>query len=291
MLALSASGSTAAAAPLLHLTQPAVSRAVLALEDKLGVQLFERSAQGLVATERGQRLLASAQRVLGELVALEQQVRAAPPRAQRLRIVCQCYTAYHWLPSVAQGLRASFPGIDLSLALEHAKDPAAALEAGAIDVALVVSADVKGPHVEVKPLFADEVVFVLAASHALAKKRTLTLDDLLQTRLLSSVNTSPEESQRFMQHVLGRRKERLKFTHIPLTEAMLEVARAGMGVAVLSEWIASPHLARGDLVARRLARGPLQRPWRIAWRKEVADVAPALRAALQASVPRSHLID
>ncbi|HEX5661247.1 MAG TPA: substrate-binding domain-containing protein [Polyangiales bacterium] len=147
----------------------------------------------------------------------------------------------------------------------------------------------KGTGIEVKPLFADEVVFVLAATHALARKKALTLDDLLEEKLISHAHTPPSESQWFMQQLLGRRKERLKFTQLPLTEAMLDVARAGMGVAVLSEWIAGPHLGRGDLVARRLARGPLQRPWRIAWRKQVAPLGPALRAALQSTVPRTHL--
>jgi LysR family transcriptional regulator for metE and metH len=289
VLAIDATGSTAAAAPLLHLTQPAVSRAVLALEEKLGAQLFDRTPQGLSATARGQRLLAGARRVLAELSALEKQVCAREAPVQRLRMVCQCYTAYHWLPSAAQDLRASFPGIELSLALDHTSDPAAALESGAVDVALITTADVKGPGVEVKPLFADEVVFVLAADHPLAAKRALTLDDLLEVTLLSSVNTPPAENKWFLQHVLGRRKARLKFTRVPLTEAMLDVARAGMGVAVLSEWIASPHLARGDLVARRLARGPLQRPWRIAWRKEVAVLGPALRAALMATVPHGRI--
>jgi LysR family transcriptional regulator for metE and metH len=289
MLAIELAGSTTAAAPVLHLTQPAVSRAVLALEDKLGAQLFERTAHGLTATARGQRLLAAARRMLAELAALERQVCADEVAPKRLRIVCQCYTAYHWLPSAARDLRASFPGIELSLALEHTSDPARALQAGEIDVALITTAEVKGPGIELKPLFADEVVFVLATSHVLARKRSLTIDDLLSTKLISSSTTPPAESQWFMHAVLGRRKARLELQRVPLTEAMLELARAGMGVAVLSEWIASPHLARGDLVVRRLSRGALQRPWRIAWRKEVSALAPALKSALLASVPRAHI--
>ncbi|MET0388531.1 MAG: LysR family transcriptional regulator, partial [Polyangiales bacterium] len=56
-LALAAAGSTARAATRLHLTQPAVSRALLALEDKLATPLFERRKPGLVATAAGERLL------------------------------------------------------------------------------------------------------------------------------------------------------------------------------------------------------------------------------------------
>jgi LysR family transcriptional regulator, regulator for metE and metH len=58
-----------------------------------------------------------------------------------------------------------------------------------------------------------------------------------------------------------------------------------MGIAILSEWIAAPHLDRGDLVALRLASGPLQRPWRMAWRRESAGPARRLLAALKTAAP------
>jgi LysR family transcriptional regulator, regulator for metE and metH len=115
-----------------------------------------------------------------------------------------------------------------------------------------------------------------------------TVDDLQTTTLLVSTVTPPAESQRFLQQVLGRRKLRLAIQRLPLTEAILDAARAGMGVAVLSEWIAGPHLARGDLVARRLTRGPLHRPWRLASRKEVGSLAVPLKHALEATVPHTR---
>jgi hypothetical protein len=39
---------------------------------------------------------------------LEAQLRGKPVQKQRLRLVCECYTAYHWMPSVLQALRALF---------------------------------------------------------------------------------------------------------------------------------------------------------------------------------------
>ena len=69
--ALACAGTTAKAAAILHLTQPAVSRALLAAEDKLGEKLFERTPRRLVATAAGERLLAGASRLLIELGDLE----------------------------------------------------------------------------------------------------------------------------------------------------------------------------------------------------------------------------
>ena len=62
-----------------------------------------------------------------------------------------------------------------------------------------------------------------------------------------------------------------------------------MGIAILSEWIAAPHIGSGALVAKRLAAGPLRRPWRIAWRREAEPAAERLHAALVATSPRALL--
>ena len=77
-----------------------------------------------------------------------------------------------------------------------------------------------------------------------------------------------------------------RYSHFPLTEAIIDTARAGMGIAVLSEWMASGYVEQGDLVVRRLSSGPLRRPWRIAYRDELAAVAERLRGALVGVVPR-----
>lgn len=285
VLALASSGTTAQAATVLHLTQPAVSRALLAAEDKLGARLFDRTPRGLVPTPAGEQLVAGATRLLVELGDLEHRVRAPVAPPVRLRLVCECYTAYHWLPSALAKLRASLPGLELRLAVEHTQDPVPALVAGDIDVALITTASVPRAGLEEREIFSDEVVFVMSASHPLASRRALTRDDLREATLLTG-RTPPAEVQWFMKRVFGRERPRLRFEQLPLTEAIIDVARAGLGIAVLSEWIASPHLGRGDLVAKRLASGPLRRPWRIAWRREVDEAARRLMAALEPTAPR-----
>jgi LysR family transcriptional regulator, regulator for metE and metH len=64
------------------------------------------------------------------------------------------------------------------------------------------------------------------------------------------------------------------------------MTRAGMGVAVMSAWIVGPHLQGGELVTRRLKKGPLQRPWRIAYRREHEQSVKLLMPLLQAACPR-----
>ena len=285
VLALASAGSTAGASAALHLTQSAVSRALLVTEEKLDTKLFERTARGLTPTAAGERLLAGAGGVLAQLVALEDAT-CAPFTPQRMRIVCECYTAYRWLPSALTTLHARLPQLEVTLAIEHTADPVTALANGDVDVALLTTGKARGA-VREEPLFSDEIVFVVARSHPLASRAAITAQDLCDYPVVCS-NTPPAEQAWFEKRVFGRKKPKLELLRLPLTEAIIDAARAGMGIAVLSEWIASTYLDRGDLVAKGLASAPLKRPWRIAYRDDAAPAARRLASALEGLPPRVH---
>jgi LysR family transcriptional regulator, regulator for metE and metH len=288
VLALAAAGTTTKAAGKLHLTQSAVSRALAVAEGKLGTRLFERTRDGLAPTAAGRRLLEGAGPILAQLADLERDVKGDTART-RLRIVCECYTAYRWLPSTLAALRPKLPRLELVLAVEHTRAPVEALRAGHVDVALLTTAPVseaKRSGLVERALFTDEVSFVVALTHPLARKRTITPDDLVEHGIVTN-EAPPAEVLWFANAVFGRKRPKVRMTTFPLTEAVFDAARAGMGVAVASEWIASTYLEHGDLVAKRLARGPLLRPWRIAWRSEVHEAAALVATAL---APRSRLV-
>jgi LysR family transcriptional regulator for metE and metH len=288
VLALAAERTTARAAAALALTQPAVSRALINIEGKLGVRLFQRTPRGLVATPEGERLVEGATRVLVQMRELERSVCEEPAPPARLRIVCSCYTAYHWLPSVLTSLRAVYPDLDVKLAVQHTGDPYEALVRGDVDVALLTTPGAPDDAVQERALFEDEVVFVVAASHPLAQKRVLAPRDVRNERLVTT-QAPRAEVEWFMRRLFGRARPRVRADVLPLTEAVVDLARAKMGVAVLSEWVVAPYLGRGDLAVRRLSSGPLRRAWRIAWRKEVAPAAHRLFEALVSTAPRASL--
>lgn len=290
-LALAAAGSTRGAAGALHLSQSAVSRALLLLESRLDCTLFERGARGLSATAAGERLVQAAPQLLASLLSLEAELRTPALPARPLRLVCQCYTAYHWLPSALSSLRSQAPELSLELAVEHTNDPLGALRKGEVDVALLTTAVLDGASLAEAPLFSDEIVFLVARTHPLAARASLTPADLLAHTLISASQAPKAESRWFMQRVFrgAAQARRARVERLPLTEAILDFTRAGLGIAVMSAWIASPHLASGELVARRLRRGPLLRPWRVAYRRELGAAVHRLIPILQAANPRPVL--
>lgn len=285
VLALAGAGTTVKAASALHVTQSAVSRGLLVAEDKLGTRLFDRTTRGLIPTAAGERLIRGAGPLLAQLVELERQAEAPEPLRLRVRLACECYTAYRWLPSTLVALRDRIPGLEVTLGFEHTHAPVAGLLAGELDVALVTTSPVRAPLREL-PLFSDEIVFVVAPTHPLAERAAIAPADLEHYPVITSSQTPEPERRWFLGRVFGKTRPRLEQLRFPLTEAMLDAARAGLGVAILSEWMALSHLAAGDLAIKRLRGRPLRRPWRIAFRREADAPARQLAAVLARAAPR-----
>ena len=305
VLTLASAGSTAKAASSLHLTQSAVSRALLQVEEKVGTRLFDRTAHGLAPTTAGQRLLDGAGPVLAQLLALETSLQVPAEQPARLRMVCECYTAYRWLPSAILKLRSSLPAVELAMVVEHTGDPVPALLSGDIDVALLTTAPVRGG-LRAQPLFTDEIVFVVSSAHPLAARASIQPEELVKYPMIGG-NTPPAERRWFLSQVFGRKVPPLQRLQFPLTEAVMDAVRAGMGITAMSEWIAGPYLGgtgrsldtparvggplagTGELVIRRLASGRLMRPWRIAYRRETEPLAERIASALADCAPRIYI--
>jgi LysR family transcriptional regulator for metE and metH len=141
-----------------------------------------------------------------------------------------------------------------------------------------------------RALFADEVVFVMSTSHRLASRSTLTRADLQDEALFTS-RAPTRDMGWFLKPLAGRKTDRpLNYQVLPLTEAVVDFARAGLGIGVLSEWVAAPHLRHGELIAKRLTSGAILRPWRLVWRKPVESIALHLAQILEQAAPRLRVV-
>ena len=103
------------------------------------------------------------------------------------------------------------------------------------------------------------------------------------------VPSSTAHDALFARAVFGSRIPRkLRVDRVPVTEAIVELARAGLGIGVLSEWLAGAYVGEGSgLRVLRLRKGPIKRTWRLAYHPELASLAPLLVDGIVGARPAS----
>ncbi len=251
--------SVTAAGKRLHLTQSALSHQLRDAEEKLGTPLFMRLGKRMALTAAGTKLLEVARRILKDLKEAESQVLGANGDSQGIiRISTECYTCYHWLPPLLSSFHSRFPKVEVSIDMEATHHPAEQLLAGNLDVAVMFGPP-EHKNLHLSPLCEDELLVVMSPRHRLAARRRIEPEDLAGETLLIY---PPREESTLLTRVLqpagvtpGRIME------IPLTEAIVEMAAAGAGIAFLACWSVSPHLESKKLVGRSLGNLGFRRKW------------------------------
>jgi len=278
-------GGVSRAAGRLNLTQPAVSHALIDLEDRLGVKLFERGARRMRPTAECERLLKAARIVLDELGRAEDDVAAIRDGQQGvLRITTQCYTCYHWLPRVLSTMACDFPKIDVQIVPEATRRPIEALLEESLDLAITHEV-APSTLVASERLFDDELVAIVAPGHRLAGRSVLEAADFADEHVI--LHSGPEDATLFQRVLRPAGVEPRRTSQLMLTEALVESVKAGLGVSVLARWAVGSALADGSLVAVRVTRGGLERSWYAAVLRRRRD-QPAL-ASLVALLKRDAL--
>lgn len=258
--AIAQEGSVTKAGSRLHLTQSALSHQLRDVEEKLDVALFTRLNKRMILTPAGERLLTSAETVLGELKRAEEDIRQIARRGEGiLRLSTQCYTCYHWLPSMLRLFQQKFPRTEVQIMVEATRRPLEALLDGKLDLA-IVSSPVRNSKLVYKPLFQDELVAIMKPEHPLASRPFLKAQDFADEHLI--VYAMPKEENLIFQKFLtpaGISPRHV--SQVQLTEAIIEMVRAGLGISVMARWAVAPQLASGALRAVPLTGKGLHRQW------------------------------
>jgi LysR family transcriptional regulator for metE and metH len=261
-------GSLTKAGDQLHVTQSALSHQLRDIEERLGAALFLRLGRRLVLTPAGERLLESARDVLDRLRQAEESIRQLGRTAGGvLRITTECSTCYHWLPALLAPYRERFPAMAVRIDVEATGRPIERLLDGTIDLALMSSA-VRDRRLAVRPLFSDDVVVIASPHHRLARRRRIALSDLHDETFFIY---PPRQDSLFLNQVLspaGAIPSRVE--EVKLTEAIMELVKANLGLSALARWAVQPLLDSGTLVALPLPRRGLQRRWSAVMVKHLA---------------------
>lgn len=271
--AIDQAGGATQAAKQLGLSQSAVSHQLRGLEERLGQPLFRRQGKRLQITPAGRKLSELAQQVLLPLLQTELELRRGLLRERpKLRVSTQCYSAYHWLPRALQALASEHPEVELVLQSDVVGNAAEHLKEDRSDLTLCVIPPTKGTWTSV-PLFKDELVLAVPCGHALGRKK-FALGSDLATETLIQTAVSPLERERVVKVLFGEHVSVRHVLRLPVTEAVLDLVQAGMGVSILPAFTLQRRVERGEIEAVRLTSRGFPRSWTGVFRKGSPLEAP-----------------
>ena len=241
-------GGVSAAAALLNVTQPAVSRMIRDLQSQLGLVLFERRGTGLVPTSEGLSLYAEVERAFVGLERIAQT--AAELRSRRagfLRIAAMPALANGFLPRFVGQFLKDRPKLDIVLSGLVSHAVLASVAQGQSDVGFAESSMEHAAVVrEVMPVA--PLVAVLPQDHRLAKRKRLRPEDFEGENFIA---LAPSAVTRFrVDRVFAEYGvTRVIRIETPLSEIACALAGAGAGVALCEPFTATEYATRG-IVAR-----------------------------------------
>ncbi|MTI23102.1 LysR family transcriptional regulator [Fulvivirga sp. RKSG066] len=258
--AVAEKGSLTKAMETLYLSQSALSHQLKELETQLGAQLFHRVNKKLVLTGAGKIVLQSAERVLKEIDKAEKAVKKYIGGDEgSMRVATECYTCYHWLPSLMVDFNREFPNVEIEISPETANDPVNNILNGKLDLA-IASGYVDNPNIRTTELFTDELLAVVPADHPWAGRKYVKAQDFESESMI--IHSFPLDSVTVFRRVLiPENVKPKKVTAIQITEAALEMVKAGMGVKVIAKWIVEPYLHDKRLAVVPVTKKGLFRTW------------------------------
>lgn len=236
------SGSFSVAAKHLALGQPAVSKSVAQLEDKLGIKLFLRSTRGLTPTDAARTFYEHAVRTLDEAELAMKAVRGEPATLTgRLRVSGTItFMRQHIIPHLSRFLDAH-PGLDIDLLLDDGN--VGLIEEGA-EVALRMG---KLPSSNLVARRIGQCRRVVVATPAYFARRGMPLqpEDLMDHPAIILSRGEGGEQFGFVSDGATREIALRPKLRVSALEGVRSAVLAGLGVAVTSEWIFTEELDDG----------------------------------------------
>ena len=230
LVALADHGHFGKAANACFISQSTLSIQLKKLEEHLGVNLFDRSLTPIAPTVMGEEVLRSARLILAEAAHIEELTRHAhEPMARTLRLGIIPTLGPYYLPHALSVTSAAYPQLRLLLREQMTPQILADLANGQLDAALL-ALPVTDERLEVLPLFDEPFLAALPASHKLAARKQVSLQELSADTLLLLEEGHCLRDQALAVCGTQRQMEEVRATSL---ETLRQMVGIGIGITLL----------------------------------------------------------
>ena len=270
------------AAEAVLLTQPTVSGHIKALEEALGLRLFDRAGKSVTPTQAGELLYGYARRMLTLRAEAEQAIgEFKGGLTGSLCIGGSSIPGAYVLPPLIARFMQDYPDVKIHLKIGDSREACRAVAEGHCDLA-AVGARFEDARLHFEPLAEDEMVLVVPPRHPWARRPAVALKDLPGEPFI--VREVGSGSRQYAERALAERgvdpgKLRVA-AEMGSNEAVRQAVKAGSGVAILSRRAVEDDLKGGSLAAVRIESVRFLRQFYIASHR-ARTKSPACRAFLR----------
>lgn len=268
--------SVRSAAAALHLSQPALSGRLAALEAVVGHPLFERRRTGMALTVAGRALLPYAERALATAEAGIGHARdAAQGTSEELVIGAAPAVATYVLPELVARLRHLRPSLRALVRTGHSEDVAEQVIAGEVDLGLI--RDLADPRLVVEPLYSEALRLVVRPDHPFAYEGRVAVERLTESVLILFDRGSSEHAST-QALVRGAGVVPRGTMEVDNVETAKRMTLRGLGVAFLPSTAVAEDVRAGTLTEVELVGVgvPRRRIVAVRPRREAAPLPPEL---------------
>jgi DNA-binding transcriptional LysR family regulator len=279
-LAVAREKSFSLAAKKIHSSQPTLSEHISELESELGKQLFFRRGRRRVVTvtEAGRVFEQFAERAVSAVEDARQALAELDGLAHgSLLIGASTTPGLYVLPRMVAAFRTKYPGVDVKLQIANSQTIEGRVRERELDLGIVGGHALRPGQECLTAGMLDELVLIVAPTHAWARRRDVTPESLADEPLLVREEGSATRS------VTERALQRVKFRvamELDHTEAIKQGVMAGLGVAFVSLYAVQGEIAAGRLRALRLRGVRIQRHFHVI-HHEARRVTASARAFMQ----------
>ncbi len=237
------------ASEIIHLTQPAVSLQIQALEELYETKLFDRSSSTVSLTPAGEILYKYAKEILALYSAAEKNIGELTGLVKgSISLGASTTIANHLLPAVIADFRKTHPKIKMHLSVGNTKRIVESLNAGNIDIGLV-EGDVARQKLIVEKLLSDELVVIVPPLHPWAKKKEVSIYDVTKEPFILREEGSGTRQiiEKYLnKHGISTHDMKTSMM-LGSTEAIKEAVESGIGISIVSRWAARKESKYGSL--------------------------------------------
>ena len=234
---------------IIHLTQPAVSLQIQALEEKYETKLFDRSSSTVTLTPAGETLYKYAKEILTLYTSVEKAIGKQTGLVKgSLSIGAGSNIGNFILPTLITEFKRIHPKIKVYLLVNNSKRVIELLNAGNIDLGLV-EGDVSRQKMIVKKLLSDELLLIVSPEHHWAKKKEVSISELAKEPFI--LREPGSGTRQMIEKFLARHGITLHDLKISAilgsTEAIKDAVENGLGISIISRWAVRKENRYGTL--------------------------------------------